>query len=137
MKHHGLDEMELVKVYCSVLRSCLEFASPVYGPMLTGELSEELEKLQRRALKIIFGFDQSYRTILEKTGIGTLEERRKVAIEKFAQKTAAGNYHHWFPKNGIGRTRNALEYKEDYARTDRLRKTPIFHMRRVLNGREV
>ena len=31
------------------------------------------------------------------------------------------------------KTRNQNPYKEEYARCERLKKTPIFHMRRQLN----
>jgi hypothetical protein len=104
--------------------------------MLTGAQSEDLEKLQRQSLKIIYGFEHSYRQLLEITGLSTIKERRRVAIERFATKTAAGNYHHWFPLNTGARSRRALHYQEKYARTDRLKYTPIYHMRRVLNGKE-
>jgi hypothetical protein len=88
-------------------------------------------------MKIIYGFDQSYRSIRETENIQTLASRRSEAIEKFASKSLAGSYGHWFPINDTGRqTRKTLRFREDYARCERLKKTPIFHMRRVLNGRE-
>jgi hypothetical protein len=113
----------------------MEFAQVVYGPMATAEQKSDIEKLQSQSLKIIYGFDKSYRECLELSGLPTMEERRTNAIAKFAEKTAAGLYSHWFPHNEVdGRTRRSLKYKECYARCDRLKNTPIFYMRRILNG---
>ena len=54
---------------------------------------------------------------------------------KFAKKTAEGPYAAWFPKRDGGRSlRNGKEYVEEYARCDRLYNSPIFAMRRALNG---
>jgi hypothetical protein len=103
---------------------------------MTEEQSEAVERLQSQSLKIIFGFERSYRSILEETGLDTLKARRESAILRFAKKSMEGRYKHWFPLNEAGRTRHALRYKEEYARCERLRKTPIFHMRRALNNEE-
>jgi hypothetical protein len=133
----GFDKADLVKVYTSILRSAIEFCSVVYGPLLTKDQEEDIERLQSQSLKIIYGFDKPYREILEETGLQTLKERRAAAVLKFAQKSLEGKYAHWFPLNEPKRaTRHALTYREEYARCERLRKTPIYHMRRVLNGRE-
>ena len=123
-------------VYCSILRSVVEFCSIVYGPQMTAEESEDIERLQAQSLKIIFGFDKSYRKVLELSGLQTLEERRGQAISAFARKCLAGAYSHWFPLNENGRGRGALKFKEEYARCERLKNSPIFHMRRLLNAEE-
>ena len=133
LKRSGFSNEELVKVYKTNLRSALEFASVVYGPLLTADQSEDLERLQRQCLKIIYGFEKSYQEILDITGLEKLEARREAAIIKFAQKCLNGSYGHWFPQNPPGRTRKQLKFREDFARCDRLRKTPIYHMRRVMN----
>ena len=90
----------MVKVYMANIRSCIDFASVVYGPMMTGEQSEEVERLQRQCLKIIYGFHLSYATVLEMSGLERLSDRRKKASEKFARKCAASEqFGHWFPEN--------------------------------------
>jgi hypothetical protein len=133
LKRYGLSESELVKVYTSILRATIEFTSVVYGTMLTREQSEDLEHAQSQALKIIFGFNHSYREVLGLAGVERLDERRRKAIEKFAAKSYEGKFRHWFPLNENRKTRNSLKFKEENARTDRMRNTPIFYMRRVLN----
>jgi hypothetical protein len=133
----GLDRADLVKVYTSVLRPAIEFCSVVYGPLLTGEQEENIERLQSQSLKIIHGFDKSYRAIMEATGLETLKQRRDNATFKFAHKCLNGKYAHWFPLNQSSRcTRGGLTYKEEYARCERLRKNPIYHMRRLLNEKQ-
>ena len=67
-------------------------------------------------------------------GIDLLSTRREKAIETFALKSLNGQYSHWFPPYvGRGGTRAPKKYKETYARCERMKNTPIFHMRRVLN----
>jgi hypothetical protein len=137
LKQHGLNCQELVKVYCSVLRSVIEYASVVYGPMLTGTQEEELEKLQSQSLKIVFGFDKSYRTVLELSGLETLGERRRAASLRFARKCLTSQYSHWFPLNEATRqTRHKKMFREDFARCERLKNSPIYRMRRLLNEEE-
>ena len=137
LKRHGLNEKELVRVYMSNVRSCIEFSSVVYGPMLTSEQDEDLEKLQRQCLKMIYGFDKSYHKLLEISGLEKLSERREKAIIKFAQKCATGKYASWFPLNYRGgRARRSLKYREDYARCVLLKNSPIYYMHRALNRLE-
>ena len=63
-----------------------------------------------------------------------MSDRRALALEKFAEKCITGKYSHWLPLNDQSRrNRKTKIYKEDYARTDRLRKTPIFTIRRIMN----
>ena len=79
-------ESELVKVYASNVRSSIEYASIVYGPMLTGEQIGQLERLQNQCLKFIYGFNKSSREVLEISALESLEARRPTAIEKIARK---------------------------------------------------
>ena len=138
LKKYGMTNSELVQVYCSLIRSVVEFCAVVYGPMLTMEQADRLEHLQSQSLKVIYGFDKSYRQVLELSGLAKLSARREQAIEKFAVKSKEGRFPHWFPLNPSKRqNRTRLKYKEDYARCDRLKKTPIYEMRRVLNRLEL
>ena len=54
----------------------------------------------------------------------------------FAEKTAAKErFQDWFPKrvhNGV-ELRKELTYQEKFARTERLKNSPLFYMRRELN----
>ena len=54
LKRVGLGTNDLVLVYCSIVRSIIEYASPVWAaiPLYLDDL---IESVQRKALKIIFG----------------------------------------------------------------------------------
>ena len=71
-------------------------------------------------------------------GVTTLRQRRIELCDKFAQKTANNpRFHHWFPKNKPARkSRHSLPYREEFARCDRLKNSPLFYMRRRLNGKD-
>ena len=86
LKLCGLNKPELVRVYCSILRSVIDFCSVVYGPQLTKEQSDAIERLQAQSLKIVFGFDKSYSQVLKEAGLQLLAERRADSIKAFAKK---------------------------------------------------
>ena len=46
-----------------------------------------LEKVQRKALKAIYGYDKDYTDILNESGLTELHDRREKAFEKFTRKT--------------------------------------------------
>ena len=54
LKRVGLGTNDLVLVYCSIVRSIVEYASPVWA-VITLYLDELIESAQQKALKIIFG----------------------------------------------------------------------------------
>ena len=69
--------------------------------------------------------------------VKTLRQRRIDACDKFANKCLGSvRFSEWFPRKG-GRTsgRNGEKFREDYARCNRLKNTPLFFMRRRLNGK--
>ena len=90
------------------------------------------------ALRAIFGYGLSARKLRQKAGLKTLRQRRIELIDKFARKAAnSPRFAKWFPKNEGGRAvRNRDEFKEMHAKTDRLKNSPLFYMRRRLNGKE-
>ena len=53
LKKSGLSPSDLVSVYCSTIRSALEYASPAWAAIPT-YLSDLLEQVQRKALCIVF-----------------------------------------------------------------------------------
>ena len=55
-----MGQQDLQKIFETVIRPTLEFAVPTYHPMLTDDLSDQIERIQRRATKIIFGNNAVY-----------------------------------------------------------------------------
>ena len=75
LKRAGICASDLVLFYCSTTRSVLEYACQVFHSSLPYYLSEELERIQKRALRIIFPY-ASYNSALKEAGIPSLYDRR-------------------------------------------------------------
>ena len=119
------------------MRSVLEYSSPVYHSQLNGKLNNLLEKVQKQALKIIFGYQKTYEELLEEAGMEKLEVRRQKAFGKFAEKSLQNEKYssRWFPKRELVRlNRHTSPYLEEKAQGSRLYNSPLFAMRRFLNG---
>ena len=86
-------------------------------------------------MKTIFGFSTTY-DALAKSGLARLSDRREEILKKFALKTAKNPlFEHWFPRHLPSKynLRKEKQYEEELARTERLRNSPLFVMRRLLN----
>lgn len=137
LKRSGMKESDLLETYCVVLRPIIEYACVTYDSLLTQEQANELERLQLRALKVVYGPTVSYREGLIHSGIKTLSDRRRERVEKFALKNSQ-NWRvkeKWFPPapHTIHDTRHKKKYLEEKSKTKRLYNSPIFTLRRTLN----
>ena len=137
--HVGIPNKKLVTIYTAFIRSLLEYASPVYHPMLTQEQSHRIERVQKLALAAIFGYGKPYSQALSDSGLLTLEKRRGFNLASFASKSACNpRFLNWFSKtSSTFNSRTSSKYLEENARTARLYNSPLFKMRRVLNSRFV
>ena len=131
----GFTEEELAKVYCTVVRPVLDYCAVVYHPMLTDEQDQIAERLQAKALKNIYGYKDSYKTMREKAGITTHRARRVALCDNFATKAAANPRFGWFPLRQGRSGRHGETYQEFPARTDRLFNSPLYYFRHRLNGK--
>ena len=135
--HRGMSAQDLVKVYKSVLLPCHDYCSVVYHSSLTATQAHSLERLQAQALKCIFGYQYSYRALLELSGLTSLEQRREERCNRFARKAAANpRYSGWFPEvpEGGRTLRRTNKYQEFRAKTTRLMNSPLYDLRRRLNN---
>ena len=74
-KRVGINLIDLVRMYVSVIRLVVEYACPVWHTNLPKHLSNNIEIIQKRCLKNIFpGF--TYDDILQMVNIPTLHDRR-------------------------------------------------------------
>ena len=133
----GFNETELVKVYKTSILPVADYCDVIYHSMLTDEHDQLLERAQVMALKCIFDPKLSGRKLRELAGLETLRERRIKHCDAFAAKCAASRrFSKLFPlREGRISARNTERYKEFYARCDRLKNSPLFFMRRRLNGK--
>ena len=127
---------DLKKLYSGMVLSVIEYSSTTYGPMLTKFQENELENIQKRCLRIMYGYDKSYTELLELSGFDTLKTRRERTLSHFTEKSLNNPiYSHWFPENANPRQsqRHPKKYEEKFARTNRLYNSPLFTARRNLN----
>ena len=136
LAHHGFTAADLLKVYKSSILPCHDYCSVVYHSSLTSTQSDQLERHQAQALKCIYGYDYSYRALLEMSGLTTLKTRRENRCLKFAEKCLTNDrLKGWFPTLENPRAvRDRPKFKEFPARTTRLMNSPLYHMRKKLNS---
>ena len=79
-KRANVGTKELLQFYITCIRPITEYASPVFHNSLTNYLSNELEAIQQRALKIILPWT-SYGEALSRVGLQTLYARRQELTE--------------------------------------------------------
>ena len=123
---------DLVHIYILYVRSTLEFNGCVWHFNLTNAQSDDIERVQKTALKIILNKDyNSYEESLHVLKLDTLSDRRKELCQNFATNALKHKkFENMFPLNN----QTAKEkYKVDFARTSRLRDSAIPQMQRLLN----
>ena len=83
----GTSVEEKKNIYILFIRSILEQSSVVWHSSLTKENEEDLERVQKSALKIILGTKfQNYDQALKDTNLDSLKIRREELCLKFARK---------------------------------------------------
>ena len=131
---------EKKNIYILYVRSILEHSCVVWHSSLTEENSTDLERVQKAAVKIILGNNyEDYQEALIKIDLDTLEIRREELAHNFAincVKSDKDNVKNMFPvrnhpKNNI--KRKTEKYFVNYANTERLKKSSIPYMQRLLN----
>ena len=123
-------------VYISYVRSALEQVCQVWNSRLTQQNIEDLERVQKSSLRIILNNQyENYSDALEKINLETLEERRNFLCLKFANNSLQGEKSsRMFPLNeNKQNTFKGEKFKVKYAKTERLRKSSIPYMQRLLN----
>ena len=105
---------------------------------LTLENSEDLERIQKNALKIILQDEyENYSHALALSGLKSLNERRKELCKRFAKAcTKNDQTRSMFPLNPNKydvQTRNREKFKVTTCNTERLKKSAIPYMQSLLN----
>ena len=120
------------------VRSLLEQSCTVWNSGLTNENSEDLERVQKNALKIILQDEyKTYENALIILDLEKLNERREHLCLQFAKKCVGHDkMKHLFPKNKKSHvmvTRFEEIHEVNHANTERLKNSPIVYMQRLLN----
>lgn len=139
LRRRGMKKEDLIKVYTSMIRPAVEYASPAWHSMLTGEQSGILESQQTQAMRNILGPGISARKMRLDLELDTLYDRRESAVLKFGQKCAMSErFQEWFPLRRAPlyerrRSVNYRTYEEVTCRTERHKNSPINYARRMMN----
>ena len=134
----GAPIQDLKDIYILFIRSLLEQSATVWHSSLTEENAQDLERVQKNALRIILK-DQykTYKHALAKLGLGKLSERREKLCLTFAQKcTKNPRTAYMFPmkkKKHLMQTRNTEKFEVQQAINERLKNSPIIYMQNLLN----
>ena len=133
---------DLKIIYTLFIRSMLELNSNVWHSALTQENTQDLERVQKTAFKIILREKYvSYENAQAVLKLKALSEKRNDLALAFAQKCSANpNTEKMFPlkiKRLNNITRNIEKYQTTKAKTERLKMFSIPHMQKLLNKNEV
>jgi hypothetical protein len=137
----GASLEDLKTVYILFIRSLLEQSATVWHSSLSQDNIEDLERIQKSACRVMLQEKyQGYKNALNKLDLFTLMERRENLCLNFALKcTKNSKTKQMFPRNKKKHdmnTRNPETFKVQFANTDRLQKSPIIYMQRLLNEYE-
>ena len=123
-KRAGIAHNDLVRFYCSVIRSVLEHACQVFHCSLPLYLWDEIERIQYRALRAIFP-GCYYNEGLGKAGLPTLYDRRRTLCKALFNKIAHGIHKlsHLFPSRSqqMYNLRSGRTFTAPVCKTNRLR----------------
>jgi hypothetical protein len=76
LKQNGVPAADLLTIFCNFIRLVLEYAWHVWHTSLSSTLSDQIEHVQKRAIKIMFP-RLSYTSSLDQSRLSTLHERRE------------------------------------------------------------
>ena len=133
------NKQDILVIYKTFVRGALEQSCTVWHSSLTKEQQSDLERVQKSALKVIMGKNyQSYENACESLNIEDLSTRRTRLCLQFAKKCLYNNKIETpFPRSSRKSkiaTRHQEKYKVKFARTERLRKSAIPYMQKLLNN---
>ena len=138
---YGTSRDEMKNIYILFIRSLLEQSATVWHSSLTKENSDDLERVQKSAIKIIMGSSsKSYMKSLEILDLDTLSERRGHLCLKFAKSCVKNpKSNDMFPRNvkqHVMETRKQEVYQVEHANTERYKNSAIIYMQNLLNEHE-
>ena len=138
IKRFGATNEEMTHLWITYCRSTLEQSAVLWASSLSEENKEDLERLQKCFIKLIFSKkyrsenENSYKELLLKLNLEPLEVRRDLLSLKFAKDCIKFNkLKDLFPENSkehCMETRHQEKYKVLHANTERLKTSSIIHM---------
>ena len=138
LKRSGMRKEKLLVVYKSIIRPTADYCAVVYNSLIPEYLSEQLGRVQRHALRIIFGSNVDVDSKMEENQVEKLADRRYKKSVDFANKAVRSDRFgtKWFNKNQNERTvRNTTRktYVEKFCKHESMRNNPLNVLTRILN----
>ena len=98
LKRAGIEPHHLVKIYTTIIRSVIEYACQVWHTSLTIRQTNQLESIQKRAMRIIF-YGMRYNDAIATAEIPTLADRREALCRSLFATMQQTNHklHHLLP----------------------------------------
>ena len=121
-RSYGLPHSDLITLYKSFIRPLMEYAAPVWNGALTQHQVTRLERVQKRALRIILGAEYlSYTQALSHFNLDSLAIRRDQISSSFFKKTLDHTdlFREFFPPQHTRMLRNKPAIPEICCRTKR------------------
>ena len=138
MSSFGAPRDDLKKIYLTFIRSHSEHCSSVWHSGLTQQNKDDIERIQKVALKIILkGSYKNYENAKNMMDLSSLEERRNNLSLTFAQKCLKNpKMKYLFPPNNRTHSMTPRHYEHfqvSKANTERMKQSPIIFMQNLLN----
>ena len=92
LKRTHIDCKSLIIFYCACIRSILEYACQAFHTNLPAYLSDQIERVQKRVLSILFP-EVSYNKALEDAGFKTLFHRREELCSNLFKQIVESDQH--------------------------------------------
>jgi len=128
LRRAGVKNQDILRIYTSMVRSVLEYACQVWHTSLTKGQADQLESVQRRALRLVYP-DLSYREALQVSGMRTLHQRREDICRSFFKDMMRPTHklHYLLPDTRPARytLRNKTRYDHLPCKSKRYEKTLV------------
>ena len=135
MKSLSLSNEQMYDVYCKEIRSIVEYGVPVWHPGLTKKDSNEIERIQKVAFRIILeGLYTDYTEACLYFETTTLKQRREKLCIRFATRNMKSHqsFFNSIEKSVNTRSKKAV-VKEFKCRTSRYFNSSLPYLARLLN----
>ena len=137
LKYSNVSNNDILLFYTMKIRSVLEYAAPVFTPMLTIQQSSDIERIQKIVMKVILGRRyQSYDQACKLLNVSSLQNRRKHLSLNFALTCLKSPQHsHLFVqrKSMYYKLRNIKSFEVPFCHTKRYSCSPIPYLTSLLN----
>ena len=131
---------DLRAIYISFIRPTLEYCSQLWHPGLTKQLAKNIERVQKRACRIIIGYENyiDYTSACRDLNLDTLYKRRQAAFSKLATDILKDANHPLYPSAQLYDSDRSMRRPRRFAvpraRSERYRKSVVPALIRAMNA---